>query len=142
MDQRTTILVNKVANQPSSFILLSLIILSIPIRSYIPQMSKILLLYNILNKFFNWSLYEQKFPSIIFLPSKLERLQIIDAHFQLFPSIMDLMKLTKLRRSFSSNLITIPTSIRFSFTFSVHFLTISLIIDSYYRLALYRFFKD
>ncbi len=134
--------VRRVANQPSSFMLLFLIIFNIPISNSIPSMSKMLLLYKILNKFFSSFLYAVKLLSMIFFPSKLERLQIIEAHFQLFPSMIDLMKLTKLRRSHSSSLMTIPTSMRLSFTFQVHFLTIQLIIDSYYRLALQRFFKD
>ena len=141
IDSSTTMFVMRVANSPSSFMLLSRITLSIPISSSIPSISKILLLSSTLKRDFSYSLYYLNFPSRIFFPSKLERLYIIFAHFQLFPSMIDLMKFTKLRRSCSSNLMTIPTSIRVILTLSVHCLTIFIICYSSSRLDLYNFFK-
>jgi len=128
-----------VANYPSSFMWFYLMMLSMPTISSIPSMSKILLSSKTLNRFFNYFLYWSYFPSIILCPSKLERLYIMFAQIYEFPSMTDLMKLTKFNRSVSSNLITIPTSIKVILTFSVHFLTIYLILCSSAWLDLYSF---
>jgi hypothetical protein len=53
----TTMLVMRVANYPSSFMLLSRIMFSMPISREMPFMSKMLVFYSTLNSCFSCSLY-------------------------------------------------------------------------------------